>query len=89
MADQRKTGSTQRPFVQETADPAGKKPVAQWVVSGSHVRPASEALPEISRGAVPAPASGRPTWVMLVVAAAAGFAIAIPVTWYFFAATVR
>lgn len=89
MADQRKTGSTQRPFVQETADPAGKKPVAQWVVSGSHVRPASEALPEIAGSAVPARANARPTWVMLALAAAAGFAIAVPVTWYIFASTVR
>lgn len=83
----RKTG-TSRPLVQETADPAGKKPVAQWVISGSHARPAHEVLPDPASG-LPAPRPARPTWVMLALAAAAGFAIAIPITWYFFAATVR
>lgn len=85
----RKTGTTRRPLVQETADPAGKKQVAQWVISGSHVRPAHEVLPDPATGGVPAPRPNRPTWLMLALAAAAGFAIAIPVTWYFFAATVR
>ena len=79
----RKTGNIRRPVVQETADPAGRKPVAQWVVSGSIVRPAHEVLPDPASSQLPAP-TARPVWWMLAAAAAVGFALAIPVTWYAF-----
>lgn len=81
----RRTGNVRRPPVQETADPAGRKPAAQWVISGSIARPAHEVLPDpaVSAG-VPVRSPARPGWWLLAVAAAVGFTAAIPVTWYLF-----
>ena len=87
----RKTGNVRRPAIQETADPSGKKPVAQWVISGSIARPAHEVLPEPAPGAnnLPARAEARPAWWLLGAAAAVGFAVAIPVTWLVFSLFAR
>lgn len=86
----RKTGTSRRPPVQETSDPTGRRPVAQWVISGSVARPAHEVLPDPSTSAgVPARFAGRPSWWLLGISAVAGFAIAIPVTWFLFSLLIR
>lgn len=67
----RKTGNIRRPPVQETADPTGRKPVAQWVISGSVARPADEVLPELARSAEvrpPATAAWPVRWILAGVA---------------------
>ena len=85
---QRRTGNVPRPFVHETSDPQ-KRPVAQWVISGSVARPAHEVLPDPATGALPARPTTRPALWMLAVAAAAGFAVAVPLTWLFFSIVAR
>ena len=80
----RKTGNV-RPVVQETADPSGRRPVAQWVISGAVARPAHEVLPDpVTAAGLPARSGARPGWWLLAVAAGAGFVLAIPFTWYLF-----
>jgi hypothetical protein len=83
---QRKTGHSRRVEVQETADPSGRRPVAQWVISGSVARPAHEALPDpaVAPGGLPVVSSPRPAWWLLAGAAAVGFAVAVPITWLVF-----
>lgn len=82
----RKTGLSRKVEVQETSDPSGRRPVAQWVISGSIARPAHEALPDPScaPGQLPAAPAPRPAWWLLIGAAAVGFAVAVPVTWLVF-----
>lgn len=81
----RKTGNTRRPPVHETSDPSGRRPVAQWVISGAVVRPAHEVLPDpVAAPGVPARVEPRPGWWLLGVAAGVGFAVAIPLTWFLF-----
>jgi len=87
MADhnsQRPTGNIPRPPVYETADPSGKRPVAQWVISGQVARPAHEVLPDPVAGPALPVKAARPAWWLLAVSAAVGFAVAVPVTWAFF-----
>lgn len=89
-AVQRKTCDVRRPPVHETSDPTGRRPVAQWVISGAAVRPAHEVLPDpASSAGIPAPVPSRPGWWLLGVAAGMGFAVAIPLTWFLFTLLAR